>query len=222
MANALVIGASRGLGRELVRQLLAAGWQVSATGRSDAALDELKAMGATAYRLDVTQPDQLAALAWQMDGSELDLVIYSAGVYGPRVDASQMPVAADFDQVMHANVLGAMQAIAVFAPMVEAAGGRFACISSGLGSIADVQTSEGWLYRASKAALNMAVRAAAVSYPRATLVAISPGWVQTDMGGPQATLTAEHSVAGMLDVLGRLTLGDTGSFVNYQGNLLPW
>jgi NAD(P)-dependent dehydrogenase (short-subunit alcohol dehydrogenase family) len=91
-----------------------------------------------------------------------------------------------------------------------------------MGSIADAQSSEHWVYRVSKAALNMAVRSAAMDYPKATMLAVSPGWVRTDMGGPSAPLSVTESVSGMLRSFGTLTQGDTGSFIDYNGKSLPW
>jgi NAD(P)-dependent dehydrogenase (short-subunit alcohol dehydrogenase family) len=223
MPTALILGASRGIGREFVRRLLASGWRVLATARSDAALAELRAAGAQAYKLDVTRPESLAGLGWQLDGEELDLVIYVAGVYGPRGQGAKVaPAAQDFDAVMHANVLGAMQAIPVIAPMVEAVRGTFVFISSSMGSIAEVPNSRGWVYRASKAALNMAVKAAAHDYPQATLLAVSPGWVRTDMGGDQAPLAVEDSVTNMLKLIVAAKPSDSGSFFEQDGRRMPW
>jgi len=223
MPAALIMGASRGIGRELVRQLLAAGWQVHATARADAALAELQAAGALPLQLDVTRPESLAGLGWQLDGARLDLAVYVAGVYGPsHQTATAPPTQADFDAVMHANVLGAMQALPLVAPMVEEAAGRFVVISSGMGSIGEAESSHGWIYRASKAALNMAVRSAAFDYPKATLLAMCPGWVRTDMGGENAALAVEDSVAGMLEVMLARGLGDSGSFWNHAGRRVGW
>jgi NAD(P)-dependent dehydrogenase (short-subunit alcohol dehydrogenase family) len=223
MPVALVIGASRGIGREYVRQLLAAGWQVHATARTDQALAELRAAGAEPLTLDVTRPESLAGLGWQLDGARLDLAVYVAGVYGPaHQTAMTPPTQADFDAVMHANVLGAMQALPLVAPMVEDAGGRFVFISSGMGSTAEAENSYGWLYRVSKAALNMAVRSAAFDYPKATFLAMCPGWVRTDMGGPQAALAVEDSVVGMLKVIMATRREDSGSFHSYAGRVVGW
>ena len=222
MPTALIIGASRGLGREFTRQLLSSGWKVYATGRDDASLDALSSEGAEALRVDVTSADSLAGLGWQLDGEELDLAIYVAGVFGSRDDAKSPPTHEDFDSVMHTNVLGAMQAIPTVAPMVEAASGRFAFVSSGMGSIGETDRSYGWVYRASKAALNMAVKAASLDYPQAIFVALSPGWVKTDMGGATAPTEAAESVRGMLQVLDGLTHADSGSFRHYSGRDLPW
>src|SRR6478735_5840339 len=123
MPTALILGASRGIGREFVRQLLAAGWKVYATARDDAALAALKNDGADAIRLDVEQRESLAGLGWQLDDVKLDLAVYVAGVFGPGTRAVVSPTAQDFDRVMHTNVLGAMLAIPLIAPLVQAANG---------------------------------------------------------------------------------------------------
>ncbi|RZI44581.1 SDR family oxidoreductase [Herbaspirillum sp. HC18] len=223
MPTALILGASRGIGREFVRQLLAGGWRVLATARDDAALADLRSAGAEPYKLDVANPDSLAALGWQLDGEKLDLAVYVAGIYGPQGQSPKAPpLAQDFDAVMHTNVLGAMQAIPLIAPMVEAAQGKFAFISSGMGSIGEIESSYGWLYRTSKAALNMAVKGASLDYPAATFVALCPGWVRTDLGGPNATLTVDESVNGLLNVIGSLKKEDSGSYRNYAGRNLSW
>lgn len=222
MPAALVIGASRGIGREFVRQLLADGWKVWATARNDAALTELRAAGAEELKLDVANAESIAALAGQLDGVKLDLALYVAGVYGSGHGAHAAPEKQEFDQVMHANVLGAMQLMPTVAPMVEAARGKFIFISSGMGSIAEASSSTGWVYRASKAALNMTVKTASLDYPQAIFAVMCPGWVQTDMGGPNATITPETSIAGMRGVIAGLALADSGTYRNYRGQHLAW
>ncbi len=214
--NVLVIGASRGIGLELVRQYLDAGERVIATARDDAALERLRVLGAAPLRLDVASPTSVSGLAWLLDGEKIDIAIYVAGVMS-RGDALAPPTQPDFDQVMHTNVLGAMQAIPQVAPLVEAAQGRFAFISSDMGHIAGVSSSYSWTYRVSKAALNMAVAAARHNYPQAILVALSPGWVQTDMGGSGAPLSVHDSVAAMRGTLARLTPADSGRFFGIDG-----
>lgn len=220
--TALVIGASRGLGREFVRQLCAGGWKVFATARSADALAALNTEGAQALNVDVTRPESLAALAWQLDGEAIDLVLYVAGVL-PAWDGAAEPPAADaFDATMHANVLGAMQSLPLLAPNVGAARGKFVFLSSMLGSVADADSSLAWVYRASKAALNIAVRSARNDYPDLTLAVLSPGWVKTDMGGPDAPLSVQDSVAGMLTVIATLTPADSGAFLAYDGRRMNW
>jgi NAD(P)-dependent dehydrogenase (short-subunit alcohol dehydrogenase family) len=223
MPSALVIGASRGIGREFVQQFVRDGWKVYATARDTAALDELRSAGAEALKLDVAKPESLAGLGWQLDGVKLDLALYVAGVLGPQQGADEAPTGADFDAVMHTNVLGAMQAMPLIAPLVEAAKGKFVFITSGMGSIAEASSSGAWwIYRVSKAALNMAVKSGAFDYPKATFIAMCPGWVRTDMGGPTAEISVEQCVSDIRKVLGKLSLKDSGSYHNHAGRHLPW
>ena len=222
MRTALIIGASRGIGREFVRQLLADGCKVFATARDDATLEVLKQEGAHAMKIDVTVAESLASLPWQLDGERLDLVVYVAGVFGSYAGATEAPAVAEFDRVMHANVLGAMQAIPLLAPMVEEASGSFVFLTSVMGSIGATTASMGWVYRASKAALNMVVKAAAMDYPKAKLMVIHPGWVQTEMGGPSAPTTVQDSVAGMRKVISGLKQSESGSFPSFDGQVMVW
>jgi NAD(P)-dependent dehydrogenase (short-subunit alcohol dehydrogenase family) len=216
MSTILVVGASRGIGLEFVRQYRAAGDRVIATARDPKGMAALEANGAKALRLDVADPASIAALAGQLDGEKLDLALYVAGVYS-TAGATEPPTREDFDLVMRTNVLGAMQAIPQVAPLVEVAGGRFIFISSEMGHIAGTGSSYGWLYRVSKAGLNMAVAAAVHDYPKSTFVAMSPGWVQTDMGGPGAPLTAQQSVSTMRKSIAALTPRQRGAFLDYDG-----
>jgi NAD(P)-dependent dehydrogenase (short-subunit alcohol dehydrogenase family) len=220
MNTVLVIGASRGIGLEFVRQYVAAGDKVIATARDDAGLQRLKSLGAKALRLDVAEPASISGLAWLLDGEEIDIALYVAGVF-PTANALAPPTREVFDQAMRTNVLGAMQALPQVAPMVAAARGgpgRFAFISSSMAQIGGVEDSDGWVYRASKAALNMAVASAQHDYPGAILVALSPGWVQTDMGGADAPLTVAQSVASMRNTLAGLGPQHKGAFLDHDGS----
>jgi NAD(P)-dependent dehydrogenase (short-subunit alcohol dehydrogenase family) len=220
MSTALIIGASRGIGLEFARQYAAAGWRVLATARDEAGLERIKQLGCETLRLDVAEPASVSALAWALDGEEFDLAIYVAGVM-QRDGASSPPTQPDFDRLMRTNVLGAMQALPQVAPLLKP-GAPLAFISSQMGSIAGTDSSYGWIYRASKAALNMAVHAAQPDYPHCTLLALSPGWVQTDMGGPGASLTVADSVTRMRRVLVAVGPEHRGAFINQDGQHLPW
>ena len=201
--NILILGASRGIGLEFVRQYREANHTVTATARDAEGLARIEALGAKPLKLDVTDPASISGLGWQLDGEKIDLALYVAGVMA-RGDARQAPSRDDFDRVMRTNVWGAMQAIVLVAPLVEAAQGQFVFIGSQMGHIAGVDSSYSWVYRASKAALNMAVASAQSDYPKAILVAMNPGWVQTDMGGANATLTVDASVEWMLHTIAKL------------------
>ena len=218
----LVIGASRGIGLELVRQYRAAGALVTATARDEAGLERLRALGAAALALDVTDAASASGLAWRIDGGEFDVAIVAAGIYGPRTSGLEPPSQADFDAVMHTNVLGAMRVLPQIADNL-APGARLAVISSRMGSMGLRAASSGWLYRASKAALNSVLKdASLVLAGRAICVALHPGWVRTDMGGAGADIEVTDSAAGIRRTLAALTPADNGGFFNVDGTPLAW
>ena len=221
-SNVLIVGASRGLGMEFVRQYRAAGARVTATARSDDGLAAMAALGAKALRLDVTDASSAAGLAWQVDGEAFDVVFYMSGVYGPRTSGLEPPTVDDFDAVMHTNVLGAMRVIPSVAEAL-APGARIAVVSSRMGSIGLRSSASGWTYRASKAAVNSVLKDASIALAgRALCAAFHPGWVRTDMGGAGADIDATESVAGMRSALAALDAARNGSFLNYDGTPLAW
>jgi len=220
--KALIIGASRGIGLEFVRQYRADGAAVTGTARDDAGLDVLRTLGATALRLDVADAASASGLAWQIDGEAFDTVVINAGVYGPRATGLTPPTQAEFDQVMHTNVLGAMR---VLPQVVDALapGARLAVISSEMGSIGQRGATGSWLYRASKAALNSVLKDASFALEgRALCVTLHPGWVRTDMGGTGASLDPSQSVANLRRVIAGLRATDHGGFRNHDGTAIPW
>ncbi len=216
MKSILVIGASRGIGLELVRQYTDAGRRVIATVRDDAGRERVQALGADVLTVDVASPASVSGLAWQLDGEKIETAWYVAGVIR-RPNALTPPTQQDFDAVMHTNVLGAMQTLPQVAPMVSDAQGVFAFLSSSMSQIGSVPNSGSWLYRTSKAALNMAVAAAQHDYPDATLITIDPGWVQTDMGGEGAALTVQDSVRGLRATVAGVTTADKGRLLHHDG-----
>jgi NAD(P)-dependent dehydrogenase (short-subunit alcohol dehydrogenase family) len=216
MATVLVIGASRGIGLELVRQYRAGGDRVIATARNDEGLALLAELGAEPLRVDVAEPTSVSALAWQLDGEKIDVALYVAGLID-RAGATTPPTQQAFDRLMHTNVLGLMQVLPQVMPMVEEAGGVFAAISSSMSQIGLVPGSNAWLYRVSKAALNMAVSSARFDYPQARLVVLDPGWVQTDMGGASAPVTVQDSVRGLCAVLASVSPDDNGRLIHHDG-----
>jgi NAD(P)-dependent dehydrogenase (short-subunit alcohol dehydrogenase family) len=214
----LIIGASRGIGLEFVRQYVHAGVQVIATARSEEGVQKIRALGAKALTVDVADPASVSGLAWMLGDEKIDVAIYVAGVY-TQGTATAPPTREEFDTTLHTNVLGAMQTIPQVAPLVEQAGGKFIFITSGMGSIGEVGGSFGWTYRVSKAALNMAVMAAQHDYPQALLLPICPGWVRTDMGGPGASISAQESVTAMRKTIADLTAKDKGKYLHHDGRI---
>ena len=219
--NVLVVGASRGIGLEFVRQYRADGAKVTATARDDAGLARIAALGATAIRLDVLDPASASGLAWQIDGAAFDIAIVNAGVAGTR-GASLTPSEDDFDRVMRTNVLGPMRVIPQVVEALAPAG-KVAVLSSLMGSIGTRTSAGSTLYRASKSAVNSVMKDASLSFgKRATFVSLHPGWVRTDMGGAGADIDVETSVAGMRKVIAGLAPRDNGSFFNHDGKAIAW
>jgi NAD(P)-dependent dehydrogenase (short-subunit alcohol dehydrogenase family) len=228
--NILILGASRGIGLEFVRQYRTDGAQVVGTARDGAGLERLRALGATALELDVASAEGCSRLAWQLDGRAFDLAIVNAGVYGPSSNGIEPPSQADFDAVMHVNVLAPMRLAGQIAELLEP-GARLAVISSRMGSIGTRTSASGWLYRASKAALNSVLKDVSITLGAnagdeaaapPVCVAFHPGWVRTDMGGAGADLDVADSVAGMRRTLHSLTAADNGRFLNFDGTGIDW
>lgn len=220
--NVLIIGASRGLGLEFVRQYRAAGAAVVASARDEAGRARIAELGAKPLTLDVASAAGVSGLAWQIDGERFDVVVINAGVFGPRAGALDAPTQDDFDTVMHTNVLGPMRLLPQLADAL-APGARLAILSSRMGSIGLRASSSCWLYRASKAAVNSVMKDASLALAgQAIVISFHPGWVKTDMGGEGADIDAATSIAGMRTVLATLKPTDTGSFFNYDGQRLAW
>ena len=224
MKSVLIIGASRGLGLEFIRQYRRDGWLTLGTCRSPEQDALLTSVGATALRLDVNDENGFANLAKALDGRSIDVCIYNTGISGPREPSVIAPEANEFDAVMHANVLGALRAIPVVAPALAKAKGTFAFVSSRMGSIGLMSGSGSVTYRASKAALNAVVKAASLEWgPQGvTCLTFHPGWVKTDMGGEGADIEPSVSITGMRKVIANATPESNGRFFDYTGKELAW
>lgn len=220
----LVTGANRGIGLEFARQYAEAGWHVIGTARRPGEATDLAATGAEVVALDVTDPESVATLARDLAGRPIDLLINNAGI-GGRVPSIDGLDAARVEAVLAVNLLGPMRVTSALLPNLRAgARKQIVAISSQLGSIAGNARGGYYGYRESKAGLNMFIRSLAAELrPEGfTCVVISPGWVQTDMGGPQATLTAPQSVAGMRTMIDGLTTERSGHFYGHDGAEIEW
>ena len=220
----LITGANRGLGLEFARQYAAAGWHVIGTARKPASATELNALDVKVLPLDVADAESVAALASALDGKPIDLLINNAGIF-PRVNSL---ADADFDAVARTyavNTIGPMRVTRALLPNLRLGDARkVVSITSGLGSIANNTGGRFYGYRESKAALNMFTRtlAAELADDGFTCVVLSPGWVRTDMGGPNANLSPEQSITGMRSVIEKLTAADSGTYWDWNGETLPW
>src|SRR3954470_10980776 len=220
--KAVVTGANRGIGLELVRQLRERGDEVEACART--ASDELRALAGDRVQLhglDVTDALSVRALASALEGAAIDLVFNVAGVYGgAKQSLGQMAEdleLADVADTYNVNAIGALRVSVALLPNVRRGRAKkLVHVTSGMGSISDNSSGGYYAYRMSKAALNMMSRSLAVDLRGEGISSfvINPGWVQTDMGGSGAPVKVADSVRGILREIDRATLADSGEFLN--------
>ncbi|MGF1607934.1 MAG: SDR family oxidoreductase [Kiloniellales bacterium] len=226
MPTVLVTGANRGIGLEFARAYAADGWAVHACCRHPDKAKELKALrkSVKTHRLDVTDGLQVASLARELADTPIDLLINNAGIYGPRAGFGET----DYDdwlEVLKVNSLAPLRMVERFVEHVANSERKLiANISSRMGSITESSSGGNYIYRSSKAALNMVTKTLSVDLAERgiTVVSFHPGWVQTDMGGENATITPTDSVKGMRGVIAGLTQQDSGSFLNFDGSPVAW
>ena len=224
MSTILISGAGRGLGYELARQYAAEGWRVIGTVRDATARKRLQALGVEVQTVDVAEREQITKLARQLKGTALDVLFCNAGIGGKRGMALGSFDYDSWEEVLRVNLLGAAALAEALVANVAASERKvIAMMSSRLGSIAE---SSGMTlpYSTSKAALNMLVKglAATLASKGVITVALSPGWVRTDMGGSGAPLAPEASVAGLRRVIAGLTPADSGKFLSHDGSPIAW
>lgn len=223
VSTVLITGAARGLGLDFVKHYAARGWKVHACARQPEALAGI-AGDVVRHRLEVTDYAAVAALAQELAGEAIDVLICNAGIAGREATVLGSIDPAVWRQTFEVNALAPLMMAQAFAGHVARSPGRkLIAISSRLGSIA-LADSGRYAYRASKTALNMEWRGLSKDLADTGLICVvlHPGWVQTDMGGAAATLTIEQSVPAMVKVIDGLTPADNGRFINYDGSEIPW
>ena len=231
MPSVLITGANRGLGLEFARQYLADGWQVYAACRDPSSASELcRLADASDHKLrilalDVTDPASVKAAAAELDGQAIDLLLNNAGVGGVRGQTIGNIDYEAWAKVLDANTMGPMRVSEAFVDHVARSKRKLiVTLTSGMGSIADNTSGGSIAYRSSKAAVNMVMRSLAIDLaPRGiTCVVVNPGWVQTDMGGPHATITPAESVTMLRRLIETLGPAQSGKFFNYNGREYAW
>ena len=220
----LVTGANRGLGLEFARQYKEAGWQVIGTARKPGEAKELAALGIRVMQLDVASQESVDTLAAELGDEPIDLLINNAGIF-PRVGKIEEIDFDDYQRTLIVNTVGPVRVTRALLPNLRKGKLKMiAGLSSNLGSIAENERGNFYGYRESKAALNMFTKtlAAELGPEGFTCVVLTPGWVQTDMGGPSAPLQPADSISGMKAVLDKLTPANNGTFWSYDGSQMPW
>ncbi len=228
MPNALIIGASRGIGRGLVEEFAKRGWSVVGTVRSDASAGDLKMLAkdsggkVTLEQVDTTDAASGAALRDRLGDAQFDLILVNAGVGGPQSNPRTV-TDAEFSALFITNALGPVRLAEILAKSVKPQTGVVALMTSQLGSIGG-NTGGTELYRASKAALNSFTRSFAARHKDKglTVLSLHPGWVRTDMGGPNAAIDVATSARGLADVVERAQADRGDGFFDYAGKELPW
>ena len=219
-----ITGANRGLGLEFARQYSDAGWHVIGTARKPDAATDLRELGVQVVQLDVTDAESVAGMATELDGQAIDLLINNAGVLKNVRTLAETDIN-DVEWILDVNVLGPMRVTQVLLPNLRAGNKKTVVnISSGLGSLAQNGSGGLYGYRESKASVNMFSKSLAneLGDEGFIVVAMDPGWVQTDMGGPNASLTPEQSISGVRSVIESLTAEDNGTYRRHDGNTVPW
>ena len=234
MSKTIVItGANRGLGLEFCKQYLAEGHKIYACCRSPESAGELLKLKQEAgdrletIPLDVTNAAQLTNLKHTLQGHSLqeqgiDLLINNAGVSGERLSFGEV-TEQEWMQVLRINTVAPLLVVQELIDLM-ATEGKILLMTSKMGSIEDNTSGGSYIYRSSKAALNAVGKSLALDLSgKGISVAIChPGWVQTDMGGPNAPINTETSISGLRQVMEQLSLDSSGQFFNYDGSILPW
>jgi len=220
----LVTGANRGIGLEYARQFAAKGYEVIGTARDPSDAKELSAVAQRVEQLDVADAASVAALARRLEGVAIDILVNNAGIFDRRDVTVDKVDFAVMERTFAVNTLGPLRVVQALLPNLrEGKRKTIVNMSSQLGSI---ENSNGrwYAYRASKAALNQVnkVLSAELGPDGFTCVVLHPGWVQTDMGGSNATYTPQQSVSGLIAVIEKLKPSDNGRFFDFKGEPIPW
>ncbi|HEY1548827.1 MAG TPA: SDR family oxidoreductase [Kofleriaceae bacterium] len=224
----LVTGANRGIGHELVRQLVERGDDVDAVSRTPQEIvyeDKAADSRIRLFRCDIADDASVRALAAELGDAAIDMVINNAGVGGGNRQSLRDFSFADALTTYNVDALGALRvSLALLPHVMRGQVKKLVHVTSGLGSIGDNKSGGHYAYRMAKAALNMMSKSLAMDLRGDGIasIVINPGWVQTDMGGSHAAITPSESVRGMLRVIESATLAQSGEFLDWKGGRYPY
>lgn len=224
----VITGASRGIGLELVAQVLESGDRVTSIARnldSQTSLRNLQGRYAerlTALDADVARDEDVARAARELGDEVVDVLVNNAGILREADLALEQLNLALVEEQFQVNALAPMRVTRAFLPHLRRSDRPIvANISSKMGSIADA-SSGSYGYRMSKTGLNMFTKCLAAELDGGIALALHPGWVQTSMGGSNAPVEVKDSAAGLLNVIRSATLEQTGQFFGFRGERIPW
>lgn len=224
----LITGANRGLGLEFTKQYAEDGWHVIACCRDTKHAHSLANLAGLhsniqLHALNISDFEAIETLSAKLSHQAIDVLINNAGVY-PHSEFGDIDYGA-WEQAFHINVLAPMKMVETFSPHVSKSRlKKIVTLSSKMGSIADNTSGGSYAYRSTKTAVNMVMKSLSFDLKRLGIAStiLHPGWVRTDMGGPNGLIDAPESVNGLRKVIAELTLENSGRFVAYDGKEIPW
>ena len=229
-ATILITGANRGIGLNLTEQFAEDGWRVMACCRNPDQADELRGLSERLstieiYALEVTDYTQMKSLAAKLCDQPIDILLSNAGIYGPRGMAFGEVSAEEWLEVFEVNSIAPLMLAQAFIESVAASRQKLiAVVSSKMGSIGANASGGSYIYRSSKTAVNQVVKSMSLdlSDQGISVITLHPGWVQTDMGGSNAEISATQSGSGLKSVLQSAGPAQNGQFINFDGTPIPW
>ncbi|WP_126166759.1 SDR family oxidoreductase [Shewanella khirikhana] len=229
MMQVVITGANRGIGLALTKLYSAAGCDVAACCRNPDDANALHALmdsheGLELFELDVSSSDAIASLGEALHGRPIHRLINNAGYYGPRGVMLGNTPEDEWQQLFAINCIGPLKLVEALTEGLCQGQGIIANLTSKMGSMADNGSGGAYLYRSAKAAQNAVTKSLAIDLApfNVKAVALHPGWVQTDMGGPGALIDTDTSAQGLYRVIEGLSTAQSGGFFDYQGNTIPW
>ena len=230
MKSILITGTNRGIGLEMVKQYSQDNWRVYAVCRDPESAPELNALAnendlVSLHQCDVEDENQINALSKELADIKINILLNNAGVYAM---GSNQFGSIDKSIWLKAFSINTIAPLLMTQAFIEQLSGSeqpiVANVSSKVGSIDDNGSGGGYAYRSSKSAINQVTKSLSIDLAHMGIkaVALHPGWVQTDMGGPNALINTQESVSGLKTVLENLTQEQSGSFINYDGSSIPW
>lgn len=228
MSVIFITGANRGIGLSLAQQYLKDNHTVYATYRDTSSAHELLSLvehhsNLTCIQLDITDYQATSRLPAQIQ--HIDILINNAGYYGPKGYGLGNTNVEEWRRVFEVNTIAPLKLVETLLPMLEASDvKKIACLSSRVGSMAENTSGGGYIYRSSKAALNSVVKSLSndLTSNGFTVLALHPGWVQTEMGGPNALIDTDTSASGLIKVIESASTEVSGHFFNFDGSEIEW
>jgi len=229
--NVLITGANRGIVLEMVRYAMEQGWRVFACYRNPHNAENLFNIARlsngqiSVHIADMLELATIQALSYELRNDPVDILINNAGIYGSDKNTFGSVDADSWLQTFQVNSIAPLKVVEAFSEQLLMGKRKLvACMSSKMGSMADNGYGNSYIYRSSKAALNAVVKSLSIDLKDKGIisVALHPGWVKTEMGGPNAEITSRECVEQIFSNLSSLTIDDSGRFIDIDGSDIPW